>query len=66
MIFWYADDLKVRHIQQEEVEKMIHELEERFGKMSTVYGSDHTCLGMCCNPALVNYYEALPQASYEW
>ena len=45
-ICWYVDDLKVSHVQQDEVKKMILELEEKFGKMSTVYGNNHTYLGM--------------------
>ena len=48
-ICWYVDDLKVSHVDEKEVKKMIERLEQKFGKMSTTYGKNHTYLGMDLN-----------------
>jgi len=45
-ICWYVDDLKMFHEDPAEVTKMIHVLENKFGKMNVTRGNIHTYLGM--------------------
>ena len=45
-ICWHVDNLKVSHVDENEVKTMIEKLEQKFGKMSTTYGQRHTYLGM--------------------
>ena len=37
-ICWYIDNLKVSHVDKEEVQKMMTKLEAKFGKMNITYG----------------------------
>ena len=49
-ICWYVDDLKVSHVDENKVKKMMSIIEDQFGKMNIVYGNDQTYLGMDINP----------------
>jgi len=43
-ICWHVDDLKVSHVEPNEVKKMISTLEDEFGKMNVKYSDEHTTL----------------------
>jgi len=45
-ICWYVDDLKLSHVQPEEVTKMLEILNQKFNQMSITRGTKHTYLGM--------------------
>ena len=45
-ICWYVDDLKVSHMDADEVKKMMNTIEDQFGKMNIVYGNNQSYLGM--------------------
>ena len=45
-ICFYVDDLKISHKDPKVVKKILEELESKYGKMGTVQGKDHTCVGM--------------------
>jgi len=45
-ICWYIDNLKLSHTNEEIVKEIISEIEERYGKMTVMYGIKHTYLGM--------------------
>jgi len=45
-ICWYVDDLKLSHVQPEEVTKMLDILNNKFDQMSITRGKKHTYLGM--------------------
>ena len=45
-IYFYVDDLKISHKDPNIVEKMLEELESKYGKIGTVWSKDHTCVGM--------------------
>jgi hypothetical protein len=42
----YVDDLKISHKDPKVVEKVITDLELKYGKMGTNWGNDHTYVGM--------------------
>ena len=45
-ICWYVDDTKISHVDPKVVSWVIEQIEQRFGKMSVVRGSEHTFVGM--------------------
>jgi hypothetical protein len=45
-IGWHVDDLKISHVDPEVIEKIIQELENKYGVMSKNRGKEHTYLGM--------------------
>jgi len=45
-ICWYVDDLKISHIDANEVTKMVQLIESKFLKMDVSMGSSHTYLGI--------------------
>jgi hypothetical protein len=45
-IAWYVDDNKISHADPQVVNKVIENIEERFGKMTITRGKEHVFLGM--------------------
>ena len=45
-ILWYVDDNKISHVDPKVVDKVIKEIESKFGKMSQTRGDKHDFLGM--------------------
>jgi hypothetical protein len=45
-ILWYVDDNKISHVSSTVVDKIIDDIESRFGKMVVTRGKRHTFLGM--------------------
>ena len=45
-ICWYVDDNKISHASLKVVEKVIRQIEAKFGTMSKTFGDDHDFLGM--------------------
>jgi len=45
-ICWYVDDLKLSHVQSDEVTKMLEVLNQKFNQMTITRGKQHTYLGM--------------------
>ena len=45
-ICWYVDDNKISHKDQKVVDKIIKQIETKFGKMSSTRGNEHEFFGM--------------------
>ena len=45
-VCWYVDDNKISHKKSTVVDKVIKEIEDRYGKMSVTRGKEHEFLGM--------------------
>lgn len=45
-LIWHVDDLKISHKDESVVREIIQKIEEKYGEMSTNYGSKHTYVGM--------------------
>ena len=45
-IAWHVDDLKISHVNEKTVMKIINELENEYGKMTVNTGKTHTYCGM--------------------
>ena len=45
-IVWYVDDNKISHVNPKVIDRIIKEIEKRFGKMSQTRNNEHEFLGM--------------------
>jgi hypothetical protein len=48
-VVWYVDDNKVSHVSPKVVDKVLAQIERKFGKMTTTRGTTHSFLGMTIN-----------------